>query len=186
MGLNSEWTEQELIQGLARGSESAFDEIYRRYWKVLLGIALSHADDETIAEEMVQEVFVRLWERRGQVNILSLPAYLAKSVKFAVFNNNLKARRQRSLLEAGYRPDLVQRDDAQIYARFTEEYLAGVIDRLPQKCQVVFRYSREQGLSLPEIAGELDISVKTAEGHLTKALKILRLSLKDFYTFLLL
>ncbi|MCE6991114.1 RNA polymerase sigma-70 factor [Dyadobacter sp. CY323] len=179
MDLQANQSESELILGLTNGSEKAFEEIYNRYWKRLLGIALSHAQDEVIAEEMVQEVFVSLWERRGKVEIISLSAYLAKAVKFAVFNYKLKERRQKNLLAAGYNLDYVQLDESRIYARFLEEYLAGVVDSLPEKCQVVFKYSREDGLSAAEISNELGISVKTVEGHLTKALRVIRLSLKD-------
>jgi RNA polymerase sigma-70 factor (ECF subfamily) len=66
-----------------------------------------------------------------------------------------------------------------IDARFTQDYINKLIEKLPEKCKLVFKFSRNAGLSISEISMELGISKKTVEGHLTKGLKALRLSLKN-------
>ncbi|WP_233872003.1 RNA polymerase sigma-70 factor [Dyadobacter sp. CY323] len=159
--------------------ESAFEAIYDRYWNKLLAIAYNHLRDKQASEEVVQEIFITLWERRSKVEIESLPAYLATAVKFAVFKAIATEKRHQDLISSNYTQETVQWDEPQIHARFLEEYLNTVTESLPEKCRLVFIYSRQQGLVIPDIAREMNISPKTVEAHLSKALKILRLSLKD-------
>jgi len=173
------YTDAELVDGLREGSEKAFEEIFNRYWKVLYGIALSHTMEEQTAKELVQEIFISLWERRSSVIIQSLKPYLAKSVKFAIFNFQVKNDRQKELLNSNYLAAKSFMEEPTIYSKFLEEQLNGVIDRLPEKCRLAFRYSREEGLTASEISERMGISIKTVEGHLTKALKAIRLSLND-------
>jgi RNA polymerase sigma-70 factor (ECF subfamily) len=174
----SRLTEQELLQQLRTGSADAFEQIYLRYWNKLLAIAYGHIKNKPAAEEAVQDVFMSLWDRRTDLVIESLPAYLATAVKFAVFKQILRERRRQTLLSEHYNPATVYVEEVNIQAKFLSEYMQGIIEHLPEKCRLVFKYSREEGLAIPDIARKMNISGKTAEAHLTKALKILRLSLK--------
>lgn len=179
------FSEQDLLLQLRAGSNSAFEQIYTRYWKKLLAIAYSHVKDKQAAEEAVQEVFTSLWDRRNEIEIGSLPVYLATAVKFSVYKQLQKERRRKILLKEHYHPSIKQDADAGLNARFLEEYLQGIVERLPEKCRLVFKYSREEGLDLPEIAEKMQISRKTAEAHLTKALKTVRVSLKKAGMFMM-
>jgi RNA polymerase sigma-70 factor (ECF subfamily) len=170
--------EKDLVRELQSGSAAAFGEIYDRYWKILLAIAFSRLADRQASEEAVQEVFLSLWARREDVLIESLQAYLATAVKFTVFRQLLNEKRRKDLLEQNYHPHKEQFEETKIYGKFLEEYIQGIVETLPGKCKLVFKYSREEGMTIPEIAKEMNISVKTAEAHLTKALRILRGSLK--------
>ena len=176
--LFSGYPEKELILALRSGSAAAFEEIYHRYWKNLLAIAFNRLADKQASEEAVQDVFLSLWARREEVSIGSLQAYLATAVKFTVYRQLLNEKRRRTLLHRNYHPSRPQFAETEIYGKFLEEYIRGIIETLPEKCQLVFKYSRDEGLTIPEIAKEMNISIKTVEAHLTRALKTLRGSLK--------
>jgi RNA polymerase sigma-70 factor (family 1) len=174
-------TDEVLLLQLRKGSSSAFEKIYHRYWKQLLAIAFHHVGNKVPAEEAVQEVFTSLWLRREQVVIGALSNYLATAVKFTVFSQLLKDTRRRRLLDQYYSAETEVYSDEWMHARFLEEYLQGVVEQLPEKCRLVFIYSRQEGMTIAEIADKMNISVKTAEAHLTKALSRLRESLKKVY-----
>ena len=170
--------EKDLVAAMVAGNEDAFTEIYNRYWERLLSIAFNLTRNQVQAEEVTQEVFISLWDRRGDVEILSLGAYLATAVKFSVFKSIVRQRRRQEILKENYTTVLFDNTEDKIYTRFLKEYIDGVVETLPEKCRLVFQYSRREGLSVGEVAKRLDISPKTAEAHLTKALKVIRLSLK--------
>ncbi len=172
-------TDEQLAQQLAGGSTVAFQQLYDRYWAPLLKAAYIQLKDWPVAEEITQDVFLGLWERRHQGIILQVQHYLAKAVKFAVFKHILREKRRKELLASNYYQQTIQDDEGRLEAKFMEEFVNHVVDSLPEKCREVFQRSRYEGLSIPEIAGQLGIAQKTVEGHLTKALKTIRLSLKS-------
>ncbi len=180
-GSYSRFDDNTLLYHLKQGSRQAFSEIYERYWNKLLAIAYHHTQSKAIAEEIVQDVFLSLWKRHSIVVIHSIEHYLATAIKFAVFDHLLKERRRNKLLADNYLAVPSYRQEEKIQAKFLEEYIRGVVESLPGKCRLVFIYSRDMGLSNEAIARELDISVKTVEAHITKALRIIRTSLKDTY-----
>ncbi|WP_188746197.1 RNA polymerase sigma-70 factor [Parapedobacter defluvii] len=169
----------ELAILVSKGSAVAFRELYERYWDTLLQMAYQQIGDQYIAEEIVQDVFLGLWERRHEHIIQQVRHYLAKAVKFAVFKHILREKRRKELLSSNFSPHSIQDDEAFLEARFLEEFIDRVVDSLPEKCRDVFQKSRYEGLAIPEIACQLGVAQKTVEGHLTKALKTIRLSLKS-------
>lgn len=171
--------ENELIAALTLGSESAFTEIYEHYWFRLLALAYSHTKNKQVAEGIVQDVFISVWNRRGTLKIHSLSNYFAIAVKFSVFKYKQREQRRREIEMENCKSEEYILDDEMIEARFLEEYFRGVVEQLPEKCRMVFNYSRVTGLNNPEIAREMNISEKTVEAHLTKAIKALRVSMKD-------
>jgi RNA polymerase sigma-70 factor (family 1) len=171
--------EQELIAALISGSESAFTKIYDHYWLKLLSLAYSHTKNKEVAEGIVQDVFISVWKRRNDISIHSLSGYFAIAVKFSVYKYKQREQRRKQIEKENYYQDILIADDERIEVRFLEEYFRGVVEQLPEKCRMVFNYSRVQGLNNPEIAREMNISEKTVEAHLTKALKTLKGSLKD-------
>ncbi|WP_291909041.1 RNA polymerase sigma-70 factor [Chitinophaga sp. CB10] len=169
------------MMSLREGDNTAFTEIYNRYWKKLLAIAYHHSGDKTIAEEIVQEVFIGLWNRRQELYIDHVAAYLATAVRLAVFKQYAREKRRAEIKAAVTDPVLSSWDEEKIYSRFQQQYIQGIVEQLPEKCRLVFRLSREEGLSIPEIAQKLGIAEKTAEAHLTKALRELRVKLNRPY-----
>lgn len=178
-------TDVELITSLRGDDQHAFAEIYHRYWKKLLAIAYHHSKDKIIAEEIVQEVFIGLWNRRNELYIDNVSAYLATAVKLSVFKQYVRQKRRNQIKEETAGPLLTGWDEEKIYSRFLQQHINGIVDVLPEKCRLVFKLSREEGLSIPEVAQRMGIAEKTAEAHLTKALKVLKLRLNRPYLWVL-
>jgi len=187
MGPYKNFTDVELVATLKTDDKTAFAEIYDRYWDKLFSMAGHKLDQLEDAEEVVQNIFISLWNRRATLNITStLNSYLAVSVKYRVIKVLEKQYHQRKYtdsLGAQQRLD----DSTQEWLEFTElkAQLEQLVRELPDKCQLVYRMSREDGFSQKEIAGKLDISEKTVEAHLGKALKTIRSGLSTFISMLL-
>ena len=179
-------TDLDLIALLKTADEHAFTEIYNRHWKRLLAIAYNHTKDKSSAKEIVQEVFISLWNRRDKIEIQSVDNYLATATKFTVFKSFYRPVKRQERILANIHVDTCQLDEEAIDAKFLQDYINGFVEKLPEKCRLVFKYSREAGLSIPEIAHEMHIAEKTVEAHLTKALKTLRSNLSQSGTLLVL
>lgn len=163
--------------------EEALVELYNRYWDKLLAIGYNHAKNKETAEEIVQDVFISLWNRRHDIQIDRPAAWLATAVKFAVFKILDKEARRKNLLADHPQESRIVQDESLIEAKFLKEYLNGVVAALPEKCRLVFTYSREHQLSTKEIAAIMQLSHKTVESHLTKALKTIRQYLGSYRFF---
>jgi len=179
MRIYNELSDLELIELLKAKDQGAFAEIYSRYWNKLMAIAYNHTKDKSAAQEIVQELFIGLWNRRDQLEILNIGNYLATAIKFSIYKQIDKEKRRREVENNGTGFYNYSEDEEKIEAKFLQEYINGLVEQLPEKCRLVFNYSRVQGLSIPEIANEMNISEKTVEGHLTKGLKTIKSNLKD-------
>lgn len=167
----------ELVQALKRGEARALDNMYDKYWEHLLAISYKFLKDKDHAEEVVQEVFIALWNRKDQLQIDNLPNYLATAVKFSTFRFLQSAKRRKEIEEAVYINEFVKADD-KIEAKFLKEYVDDLVEELPTKCKLVFRLSRDEQMTNGEISEELSISKKAVEWHITNALKAIRKGLK--------
>ncbi|HEX6427084.1 MAG TPA: RNA polymerase sigma-70 factor [Niastella sp.] len=178
--------ERELLREIAEGNETSFTEVYHKYWKLLFSVAANKLNNLADAEEVVQDVFADLWKRRSTINIRqSLKSYLAAAVKFQVYSLLNKKYRQRQHEQAMQQHTFTTSHVEEQYdLKALQEQLQQTTARLPERCQLVYELSREAGLSNKEIAQSLDISEKTVENQMTKALKHLRASLKSFFSFL--
>ncbi|SEN01311.1 RNA polymerase sigma-70 factor, ECF subfamily [bacterium A37T11] len=172
-------TDEQLTSLLKEGDHGAFTQIYERFKRKLLAMAYNYSRDKALAEEVVQEVFVSLWEKRQDVAIKSLEAYLATSIKFSVFRTLQRDLHRKELAAQHYSPAAITYDHEQVYARFLQEYIDGIVENLPEKCRLVFIYSRTDGLNNREIAQKMDIAEKTVEAHLSKAIKTIKNNLND-------
>lgn len=164
-------------------------EIYHRYWDKLLAIGYNHARNKEVAEEIVQDVLLSLWNRRHEIEIDRPAAWLATAVKFSVFKSLARENRRKDLLQDHTATSTDQAvasfDEELIQAKFLKEYVNGLVAGLPEQCRLVFVYSRDHQLSTKEIAETLNLSTKTVESHLTKALKTLRHLLGNYRFFTL-
>src|SRR5262249_48543212 len=137
------------------------------------------------AEEIVHDVLMGLWLRRDSLDIQSLSGYLGTAVKFSVFKAMARNKRRKQLLGGHISGEEMHNEtEQQLDARFLEEYLQGVIEQLPEKARLVFVYSRDEALSVKDIAGKMELSPKSVEYHMTKALKAIRDSIRKMGIFL--
>jgi len=163
---------------------TAYEKIFKKYIKELYRFAFSYVRDAQIAEEMAQEVFLYVWEKRGQIEIqTTLKTYLYSAVKNKCLNYiKLELPRQQSMgdiSEVMLSVSAGKKDEGE--NEQLKKYIKGAIDALPKKCRQIFILSRNAGMTYEEIAEELDLSKKTVENQMGIALKKLRESLEDVY-----
>lgn len=154
-------------------------EIYDRYWDKLLAVAVNRLSIEQEAEECVQDVFLSLWRRReGLVLRHELSTYLWVAVKYQVINR-LDKRYAKRNFQTTELVDQISVPSPEVYLLEKElmKRIEATVAQLPGKCRMVYRMSREEGKSNKEIAAELNLSEKTVEGHVTRALKDIRTNL---------
>lgn len=175
-------TEEDLLALLNGDDEQAFTEIYNRYWKKLYAMAYERLKSKDLAEDVVHEVFLSLWQRRREAVIHSLHAYLAAATKYCTLKIYAGFTRTDMLVNEESARDTAS-GEAFIDFRFLEQMIQHEINRLPEKCRLVFRYSRRDQMTNAEIARELSISTKAVEKHITRAIRRLRLSLKSLFHF---
>jgi RNA polymerase sigma-70 factor (ECF subfamily) len=175
------------LVNIAIGDREAFEHAFHTYWEKLYNLARKILDDDVAAQDVVQDVFVNLWERAKQSHILNLEAYLHQAVKYACFmhmrSGKISAKHIERLQIIAHATSQVVRDPLEIEE--LETSIQKEIDNLPQKCREVFYLSRFQELSHQEIARQLNISLKTVENHMTKALRLLRVSIEKIVVLLL-
>jgi RNA polymerase sigma-70 factor (ECF subfamily) len=181
--------EKELIVRLKSGDQTAFELLFHFYYPGLVSYSSQFTDDHSEAEEIVQDFFVRFWQKRHQfVPGDSLKNYFFSSVKNRSLNflkhKRIEEKYLKEMIELSnhhlaYEPDLY------ITSELQEKIKTG-IDHLPEKCREVFIMSRIRGMKNEEIAEELYISKRTVETQISKALKVLRVELKDYVGLLML
>lgn len=167
-------SDSDLIHLLRQDDEQALSAIYYRYWDKMLSVALHRIDDIEDAKEIVQDIFFKLWERREALQLkYTLSTYLAAAVKYRVIN--LLDHRGRKRVKEAQLPDFTAGLEPSPEQYLLEQELMGQLEasvnRLPEKCRIVFKMSREQSLTTKQIAAELEISERTVEAHIYKALK---------------
>jgi RNA polymerase sigma-70 factor (ECF subfamily) len=188
MELYSTYTDERLSQLLRSSDRAAFTEIYDRYWDKLYSVAANKLKDAWLAEELVQDIFLDLWRRREQLDLSDkVAAYLAVAMKYKVINAQVKRSRLQLYQDYANRQGWLADYSTENQLSFDElkDRLAKLVAKLPKKCRLIYKLSREAGYSQKEIARELDISEKTVESHLSRAIKSLRTSLSQFLFFLL-
>lgn len=181
----SSYPEDELLRLLAADDKQAFAEIYNRYWQFLLGVAYNRLKDWQAAEDIVHDVFASLWLNRHKQEIQCLKNYLAVAVKYMILKEIRKTVLQKNYEQRFAHSPLVATPDMAFDNRRILQILQQEIEALPEKCRLIFRFSREQGMTIKQIAGEMNISPKTVENQLNKALRRLRGSIKNATIFFL-
>jgi RNA polymerase sigma-70 factor (ECF subfamily) len=167
--------DNELLKRVKLSDGKAFDEIYLRYWRKLYALAFYHLKDGVAAEDIVQEIFASLWASRERADIKYLNTYLATATKYAVFHHFAQPSNYTASLEELL---TLPAEQPAAESRMLEKEIQGEINRLPEKCRLVFRYSREEGLGNKGIADKLNISTKAVEKHITRALRQLRVQFR--------
>ena len=188
-------SELHIVALIQRGDKEVFRKLFDLYYKRLLLYAKSYTDDLVEAEDIVQELFYSIWEKKDELVILnSLSSYLFR----AVHNRCIQFLRHKNIA-AGYETlhKLRMKEAELLYYSSTDfsytetqlneiqEIVEKTTVKLPEKTREIFRLSWESHKSHREIAGLLDIQVKTVEYHISKALKIFSTALRDFLIVML-
>lgn len=174
--------EDELLHSFTLEDKLSFERIYRHFWSRLYIYAFNVLRERELCEDIVQEVFAGLYEKRHDVRISDLDSYLYQSVRYQIFNHFRRSRYRKELLSE---LDLVSTQCETDNTYETQELKArieNVISKLPQQRRTIFEMSRNQGLSIKEISDKLNISPQTVKNQISEALKFIRKSLNMFPT----
>lgn len=167
------------FQRIASGDRAAFEEAFRAYYRPLCAFANTYMKDRDKSEDLVQELFVKLWNERERLNVTSsLKAYLFSAVRNRSLNELEKVVRMKPLSEGLHNTTPEDTQSEEDHTWRSARVLAA-IEALPEERRKVFKLSRNEGLKYHEIAERLGISVKTVENQMGKALKTLREDLAD-------
>ncbi|MFY0688380.1 MAG: RNA polymerase sigma-70 factor [Cyclobacteriaceae bacterium] len=159
-----------IIGGLKKGNELAYQQLFNEYYSLLISYAMKFVKTPDLARDVVQEVFIRLYDKRSNINIsTSLKSYLIKSV----YHQCLLSLKNDQTFMVPNEADLTIDQDLLEQAE-AETLIWAAIDELPEQCRRIFIMNRFEGLSNQKIADRLSISKRTVETQISKALKILR------------
>ncbi len=168
-------------------SEYAFEGVFKKYFTALHGYAYTIVRDEAVAEGIVQEVFLNIWEKGRFPQWDDNPGpYLYRSVHNRSLNH-LKKKKVKQAYETYATRQVHQTENTSEKIRMTElqDRLNEALEKLPEQCRIIFQMSRFREMKYQEIAAELKISLKTVEAQMGKALKRLRVQLADYLPLLL-
>ena len=184
-----ELTQNEAGSGMILLSDFSFEQLFKAHFKALHAYAFAMLCDEEMAEEIVQNMFMKLWEKRERLEIqTSVKAFLYKCVHNDGLNY-LKHQKIKTKYQdyATYSmKDRTEKASDRLELNELEIRLGDALNDLPQQCRTIFQMSRFEELKYKEIAEQLGLSIKTVENQMGKALKILRLKLADFLPLLIL
>lgn len=182
-------SDAESYRAIIEGNQPAFEMIFKTYYKPLCHYAYSFLNDKNEAEEVVQTTFIKIWEKKNELSVQSsLKAYLYSMVRNGCLNV-IKHEKVKQLhakwhvQETERSRDLVEE---KVLSNDLESKIYLAMKALPEQCRLVFQLSRFEELKYQEIADQLQISVKTVENQMGKALKIMRVQLKEYLPLYLL
>ncbi|MBN2519591.1 MAG: RNA polymerase sigma-70 factor [Bacteroidales bacterium] len=180
------FSEKQIIEKIKAGDDKAFEELFIQFFPALCAYAKNTLKSHYMAEEIVKDTLIKIWEKRESINFSnSLKYYLFKSVLNSCLNyirhqnihkeyeSNFKYTEEPVYEENDYKTELIGQ-------------LLIWVEELPEQCKKVFKMSRFEGYTYEEVATKLKISVKTVEAHIGKALKYLREKKKNIKYFIVL
>lgn len=175
-------TDYPLIKQLQQGSQFAFGLLYAKYFSKLYGFSLKLTGSRTDAEEIVQDVFVKIWEMRAELD----PERSFSSLLFTIGKHKIYNHARKRVYDESYREYLrcfsspSERSTEQIvYFNEAKVFFEASLSKMPEKRREIFIMSRQEGLSNREIAQKLNTSISNVENHINKALRTLRRQMTD-------
>jgi RNA polymerase sigma-70 factor, ECF subfamily len=181
--------ERDLLKAAQQGDENAFEMIFKEYYQPLCRYAQSFLGDRDEAEEVVQASFTTFWEKRSAMEVSSsLRAYLYQTVRNRCLNviKHEKIKQLHVAHEGRVMSSTHESVSDTVHAKELEQRIFAAIQQLPEQCRLVFNLSRFEELRYQEIATQLNISVKTMENQMGKALKVMRHQLSEYLSLFIL
>ncbi|EHQ29083.1 RNA polymerase sigma factor [Mucilaginibacter paludis] len=178
-----------LVEKVRMNHAGAFDEVFKRYWEHLYVFALKRLKDEDEAKDAVQDVFIGYWQRAAALELTgTLEAYLFSAVRYEVLRKIASASKQEEKLL--HYTNVVLPEFIATLDPLEQNELMLAIDReisaLPARLKEIYQLSKEENLSIKEIALRLNLSEQTVKNQLSAALKKLRAGLKEAFILILL
>ena len=183
-----ETAETDHFKLIKEGDETAFEMIFKIHYKSLCNYAFTFLRDRDEAEEVVQAAFLTVWEKKEQITIeSSLKAYLYRAVRNSCLNARKHEEVKRKHVDEKIFTEARSHESAMqtVISEELDDKISKALMVLPEQCRIVFKMSRFEDLKYQEIADQLNISVKTVENQIGKALKIMREQLKEYLPVLL-
>lgn len=178
----------DLFSEVKNNNRNAYEALFRQLYTPLVRFAREIVKDTDAAEDLVQEVFVKIWEKRHQIQIeTGIKSYLYMAVKNQCLNA-LRIEQRNAFLSDDFNDDLRvanNQTDLQTNTIHLKQHIAEAIEKLPPRCGLIFKMSRFEEKTYQEIADALELSVKTIENQMGKALQLLRLHLGSYLNALL-
>lgn len=173
--------EEKIWSAIQQQDSRSFEQYYKEHYKLFFLAAVGYLKDGTLAEEVVNDVFLKIWETGASIQIeSSLKAYIYRAVTNRSLNELSKSKRdQQHIKELSRRPEDTYENRSMEYNELKIK-LYSAIEQLPEQCRKVFTMSRFEGLKQQVIADQLGISIKTVKNHITLALKQLNKVLGDW------
>ncbi len=172
-----------IFRKIKAGNIKAFEHVFRKYYSMLCNYAFKYLRDMDTCEEVVQDLFFTVWDKRDEIKIqTSVKSYLYRSV----YNNSINYLKHKNIenkygkfmresaSETG--PDITD----EIYAEELNVIIESTLNQLPERSREIFSMNRFEGLKYHEIAEKLSLSVKTIEANMSKALKLFRKNLREY------
>ena len=177
-----DYNKDNILQHLAAGDEKAIDWLFRKYYTSMCQAAYRILPDEHLVEDLVQDVFLELWKKRTR---LTIKTAIASYLRTATRNKTLNYIRDQKIDFRDAPPKDVLKGKTTpvlqtLMADDLQQEIDAAIDNLPERCRLVFVLSRFEEMSYQEIADQLDISIKTVEHQIGKALRNLRAALQQY------
>lgn len=172
---------------LQQGNEEVFESVFKQHFNSLHAYAFTILKDAVSAEEVVQSLFLKLWERKDALNIqTSVKSYLYRATYNDCMNilKHLQVRQKHQDHVSYFHDRTTENASSKLQENELKNELQKALKLLPEKCRTIFQMSRFEELKYQEIADQLDISIKTVENQMGKALKILRHALADYLPLL--
>ena len=166
-------------QSKFRIDRSSFETIYNLYWEKVYAVCYHNIRDSEPAREMVQDIFKSLWERREELEMEKVSNYLIRSAKFKTFEyiRNKQSREKHICMKMQDCSGSTNCTEERVLFNNLREKVSHLVEALPCKCKMVFRMSRDEGLSNKQIASHLLITERAVEYHISKATNILKLKM---------
>lgn len=180
-------SDQQVFLSIQSGQTPAFEMLFKTYYQPLCRYANSYMKDPDGAEEIVQAAFIGFWEKRKTISIeTSLKSYLYRAIRNACLNELKHEQvKQKYFANESIKEEAKSEpaDHLAIHVEL-EDKIRAAIQTLPEQCRLIFTMSRFEELKYQEIADQLNLSVKTVENQMGKALKIMRAQLKEYLPLL--
>jgi RNA polymerase sigma-70 factor (ECF subfamily) len=178
----------ELFDQIKSGDQKALELLFSIYFPRLNDFAKNVVKDDGISQDIVQEVFVKVWEKRDEIESLNLEAFLFRLVRnrcidyikhLKVVNNRMQEIHISSKYEELYRIDFIGNEPYVLIEKELKTKIENTIQDLPDRCREVFILSRMNGLKNKEIAEKLNINIKNVERHLNRAVQSFRTNFSE-------